>query len=99
MVLPFQPPQEGTMSSPLIQTDCEFCGKEIPKGYPRFQNKEWNGHRHIQCGYPEFGPITQLRHFMRGGAQAALNRRREDIDYGAERLAETAEARAAGWEQ
>ena len=41
---------------------------------------------------------AQRKH--RGAASwADFNRRREDIDYGAERLAEVAEARAAGWEQ
>jgi hypothetical protein len=33
------------------------------------------------------------------GSGADLNRRREDIDYGAERLEETDEARRLGWEQ
>ncbi len=41
---------------------------------------------------------AQRRHRPHGGA-AGLNRRRENIDYGAERLSETAEARRQGWEQ
>ena len=54
----------------------------------------------------EMGYETETQKFIRrlGEAQrrhrgSSADRRREDIDYGAERLAETAEARAAGWEQ
>ena len=58
----------------------------------------------------EMGYETETQKFIRklgeaqrkhrgAGSRADFNRRREDIDYGAERLAETAEDRAAGWEQ
>jgi hypothetical protein len=74
-------------------TTCVKCGQPIKRSQAKASSATPESPIHWGCQDGANDPKPWQ------AARGLFNRRREDIDYGAERLAETAEARAAGWEQ